>query len=298
VILKSPYPYFGAKSRCAQETWSRFGMVKNYVEPFYGSGAVLLANPHPDTIETVNDIDNGIVNFWRCLREKPEETASWADQPVLETELYTRHEWLKKQTGDVLRLKLEADPDWCDPKIGGWWAWGLVNWIGGGWCVKTTRQIPRISSNSGFQQIIHRGRISDYFLELSQRMKRVRVMCGDWKRVVRPSVTEYIGLTAIFLDPPYSIEDMTPCALYKSDAKDISKEVYTWAIENGENEQLRLAFCGYNDEYTFPDSWAAYYWKAAGGYGAKTNGQGKLNSCRETIWFSPHCIKEATFCLK
>ena len=37
-----PFPWFGGKRKVAAEVWSRFGTVANYVEPFFGSGAVLL----------------------------------------------------------------------------------------------------------------------------------------------------------------------------------------------------------------------------------------------------------------
>ena len=37
--LKAPFPWFGGKSRVAGAVWDRFGPVKNYVEPFFGSGA-------------------------------------------------------------------------------------------------------------------------------------------------------------------------------------------------------------------------------------------------------------------
>ena len=43
--IDSPFPYFAGKSRVAAEVWARFGAVDNYVEPFFGSGAVLLARP-------------------------------------------------------------------------------------------------------------------------------------------------------------------------------------------------------------------------------------------------------------
>ena len=42
-MLKAPFPWFGGKSRVADIVWDRFGKVDNYVEPFFGSGAVLLA---------------------------------------------------------------------------------------------------------------------------------------------------------------------------------------------------------------------------------------------------------------
>jgi len=45
---------------------------KHYCEPFAGSGAVLL-NREPSPIETYNDIDGEVVNFFRVLRDKKEK---------------------------------------------------------------------------------------------------------------------------------------------------------------------------------------------------------------------------------
>jgi len=52
--LKAPFPWFGGKSRAAALVWERFGNVRNYVEPFAGSLAVLLARPHAPGLE--NDL--------------------------------------------------------------------------------------------------------------------------------------------------------------------------------------------------------------------------------------------------
>lgn len=43
----------------------------HYCEPFAGSAAVLL-NREPSPVETYNDVDGEVVNFFRVLREKPE----------------------------------------------------------------------------------------------------------------------------------------------------------------------------------------------------------------------------------
>ena len=43
----------------------------HYCEPFAGSGAVLL-NRDPAPVETYNDIDGDVVNFFRALREDPD----------------------------------------------------------------------------------------------------------------------------------------------------------------------------------------------------------------------------------
>jgi hypothetical protein len=78
-ILKSPFPYWGGKRKVAAEIWKRFGVVDNYVEPFFGSGAVLLGCPRPAHTETVNDADGLLSNFWRALRDEGEHVmpADW-----------------------------------------------------------------------------------------------------------------------------------------------------------------------------------------------------------------------------
>ena len=131
--LQAPFPWFGGKRRVGPEVWDRFGLIKNYVEPFFGSGAVLFGRPEVGGVETVNDLDGFVANFWRSMQHAPDVTAKWADQPVNENDLHARHVWLVKRR-ETLRAELEGDPEFYDPKIAGWWVWGLCSWIGGGWC--------------------------------------------------------------------------------------------------------------------------------------------------------------------
>ena len=66
--------YPGAKWGMAKQICSIMPPHRSYLEPFFGSGAVLF-NKHPSAIETVNDIDGDITNFFTVLRERPEELA-------------------------------------------------------------------------------------------------------------------------------------------------------------------------------------------------------------------------------
>ena len=44
-----------------------------YIEPFGGSGAVLLGKEQPDKFEVYNDYNRNLVNLFRCMRDRPME---------------------------------------------------------------------------------------------------------------------------------------------------------------------------------------------------------------------------------
>lgn len=164
------------------------------------------------------------------------------------------------------------------------------------------RQMPHIG-NSG--RGVHRTHISlvevhrnsvkdlllDYFYALADRLRRVRVCCGDWTRIMGKSVTYLIGLTGVFLDPPYD-QELRDSELYSEDEIGLSSAVMKWAIDNGDNPLLRIALCGYEGEHEMPSSWSKYNWTASGGYGLQGNDRGRENRDKEVIWFSPHCLNE------
>ena len=68
--MKPPFTYFGGKTAIAERIAALLPPHEHYVEPFAGSLAVLLAK-RPARMETVNDLDQDLVTFWRVLRERP-----------------------------------------------------------------------------------------------------------------------------------------------------------------------------------------------------------------------------------
>ncbi|HEX4334740.1 MAG TPA: DNA adenine methylase [Polyangiaceae bacterium] len=133
---RAPFPWFGGKRRVADVVWRAFGAeTPNYVEPFFGSGAVMLGRPGgAGKIETANDVDRYVANFFRAVIADPWGVAEWADYPVIEADMHARHKWLVNRA--EFRERMHTDPDFYDVKIAGWWVWGLCIWIGGGWCVE------------------------------------------------------------------------------------------------------------------------------------------------------------------
>jgi hypothetical protein len=145
VKLRAPFPWFGGKSAVASVVWQRFGDVRNYVEPFAGSLAVLLGRPHwpweGNRIETVNDADCFLANFWRALQADPEGVARHCDWPVNEADLHARHLWLVNVAREHVE-RCRTEPEYFDSKIAGWWVWGCCQWIGSGWCHHPSLRCP------------------------------------------------------------------------------------------------------------------------------------------------------------
>ncbi len=352
--LKAPFPYFGGKSGAAATVWEAFGAVDNYVEAFAGSAAMLLGAPVGKRIETINDFDGFVANFWRSIAKCPEDVAHHADWPCNEVDLFARHSWLVRQSAGLTE-RLHQDPDWFDVKIAGWWCWGACNWIGSGWCSGTgpwvhdgekivdTRQLPDLGNagrginrqlphlgdagqginrklphlgdagrginrqlphlgNAGQginRQLPHLGDagrgehprtafIQDWFFKLHQRLRDVRVTCGDWGRVVKDSVTTRHGLTAVFLDPPYEKGAMDYGA--GGMGLGLAKDVQAWCAANGHDKNLRIVLCGHAGEHDalLQHGWHLRTWTARKGY-ALTE-EAMQNSKDETLWCSPHCV--------
>lgn len=63
--------YPGAKWTLANWIIGRFPEHHSYLEPFFGSGAVLFTKERSN-IETVNDLDGDVVNLFEWIRSDPE----------------------------------------------------------------------------------------------------------------------------------------------------------------------------------------------------------------------------------
>lgn len=71
-MVRPPFPYYGGKQTLAHRIVALLPAHRHYVEPFAGSLAVLLAKP-PSPMETVNDLDQRLMTFWRVLRDRPQD---------------------------------------------------------------------------------------------------------------------------------------------------------------------------------------------------------------------------------
>jgi len=303
MTLAAPFPYFGGKRRAAPRIWEALGDPSGYVEPFAGSAAVLLARPpfKGRRVETLNDADGWLVNTWRAIQLSPAEVARHAWGPVAEIDYHARLAWLQQRRTPDLVAWMEGDPEAHDAKAAGWWLYVVACGIGdpfgpGPWRVVDghLRKLPHLgdAGRGVNRELPHlgdagRGQIESYMGQLADRLRRVRITCGSWERVVKPSVTRSgtggDGTRAIFLDPPYA----TSGDLYAHVDADVGLAVRKWCATAP--RELRVILCGYDTEHDalLAHGWTVTEGKAGRGAGYSTNG---LNGRRERLWLSPTCI--------
>lgn len=343
-FARAPFPYFGGKVHCSKLVWDAIGDVDSYTEPFGGSLGVLLQRPHYPfegrigRVELVNDKDHFVSNFWRATKADPQSVAYYIDNPVHERDLESRHYWLVTEGIEDLRGKA-GDPEYYNAKIAGWWAWGMCNWIGNGWCSDkgkwawnaesgvwesvtnngVTHQIPHLgntgrgvtrgmphlsNTETGISKLVKqqtdpeyrfadsREFAYDWIQWLSNRIRSVRVIQGEWDRALSESALGGITMKhfGIFLDPPYTVG--VENVYRESGENGLAHSVREWAIERGKDERFRIVFAGYDAEgHLFPDTWRKEHWKFKGGY------SGTKKELKETLWFSPGCLTETNLSL-
>jgi len=126
--LTSPFPWWGGKRFAADIIWNHFGVLQTYVEPFCGTMAVYLACKYDIPRVIMNDRDGFLVNFWRAVKQQPDEVAYHADYPTSHIDLFVRRKWLKDNKNRMMDMLLN-DKDWCDTEIAGIWVWMVCNSI-------------------------------------------------------------------------------------------------------------------------------------------------------------------------
>jgi hypothetical protein len=146
-----------------------------------------------------------------------------------------------------------------------------------------------------------------WFKRLRDRLRLVRVCCGDWSRVCSSdSTTVRLGVTGVFLDPPYprhqkGRKNSRSGGLYATDAaghktpEAVRDEVLAWCRERGGHPLMRVVVAGYcGDGYetlVAEHGWTETAWEASGGYGNRT-ATGKANAKRERLFCSPNCNRD------
>ena len=185
--IAPPIQWFGGKSKWVGWLLPLVPEHAVYVEPFGGAAALLFAKP-PAPLEVYNDIDSGLVNLYRVLRD-PEKFERFLRLAALTP--YSREEC------DYLSRTWDESQDDVER------AWGFfvvarmsfAGSFGHGWSNSVTH------SRRGMA-----GAVSRYLSaierlpEVHERLKRVQIEHGDFRHVIEAYDSEE---TFFYVDPPY-----------------------------------------------------------------------------------------------
>ena len=185
--LRSPIVWFGGKGMMIAKLLPLFPEHKIYVEAF-GGGASLLFAKEPSPIEVYNDVDSGLVNFFRVLRD--EEQFKRLHMLVSLTP-YSREEYYYcRDTWHTCTDAIERAYRWYVVA-----RWSFSGSFGGSWSsTTTTSRVGMAKPVATWLSIV------DALPEISSRLKMVQVEHETWERILE----RYDNADTLFyLDPPY-----------------------------------------------------------------------------------------------
>lgn len=193
-VLGGLLPWFGAKRTLAPHIVAELGDHAEYVEPFMGSAAVLLAKP-PAKLEVANDLHGGVTTLARVLRD--EEPAKRLHAMVYRT--------LMSQGvfDDAAELVEQADAgEDIDPVLVAW-AWLVVSWQGRNGTAGTTgaQKFTVRFTTTGGSSIVRWRRVADSIEAWHERLRWVAITQADAFELI-DNLADRSGL-AIYADPPY-----------------------------------------------------------------------------------------------
>lgn len=186
--MRSPITWFGSKSRLATKIINNFPSHKSYVEVFGGSGSILFAK-EKSPIETYNDIDEVLYNFFLVLRDKSLATELYRQlglTPYSRKEFEQSKEQIaitdeKSMIESARRLMIKQRQSFG--AHGKAWSYSRKDSSRG-----------QSSTVSKFQAGIQR------IQEATERLSSVQIECRPWEKILEA----YDEKDALFyLDPPY-----------------------------------------------------------------------------------------------
>jgi len=221
------FPFWGGKFYHLDWLLPLLPRVHHYCEPFAGSAVVLL-NREPSPVETLNDINGEIINFFFVLREKPGELIR-----KLELTPYSRQEFLKsfeitEELSDVERarrfyIRVRQSRDGIIAKS----SWSYARQMSRkGMSARTSAWL------SGIEML----------QEIAERLRTVQIENDDAFRVI----ARYDDYNVLFYcDPPYPEESRTSFGEYLFE---MTNEDHRRLSELLHNVKAKVALSGYHCE--------------------------------------------------
>lgn len=254
--------YPGSKWSLADWIISHFPEHETYLEPFFGSGAVLFTKQR-SRLETVNDINGEIVNLFRVIRERPDEL-SFAIQatPHSREEYYASYEKAEDDLERARRLVVRL-------------------WQGRG---------GKTSHRTGWRSMIEMNgplpgkewlRFPSKIQTVSERLQGVQIECQPAVKLIKRYKRAGV---LIYADPPYIMSTRTT----SSYEDEMTEEDHEILLKNLIEHPGPVILSGYQHEM-YDDllaGWHKEIKKAKAEAGA---------SRQEVIWINPITVNTGVY---
>lgn len=189
--MKAVLKYPGSKWRIADWIISQMPKHHSYLEPFFGSGAVLFSKS-PSKIETVNDLDNKVYKLFKIIRENPDALS----RKILETP-YSRYEYDQafeiNENDDDIELSRKF-------LVQCWQGHGFrTNGFKVGWK-------NDVQGREKAYAVSNWNRLPNWIIEATQRLKEVQIENRPATELIKRFRYKNV---LIYADPPYLLSTRT-----------------------------------------------------------------------------------------
>lgn len=222
--MKSILRYPGSKWNLASKIVDLMPEHKSYLEPFFGSGAVLFTKSL-SSIETVNDLNDDVVNLFQVIQQDPETLIEKLFLTPYSRKIYNKA-W-------ELQSKNEADKA-LNFIIRSLMSHGFRNFEKSGWK-------RDVNGRERAYAVKHWNELPELIQEISLRLKQVQIEC----RTAFDLISEYNRENVcMYVDPPYVLSTRT-------------RKQYTVEMEDQDHEELldilnqskaKILLSGYDSE--------------------------------------------------
>lgn len=227
-VLKYP----GSKWNIARQLVELIPAHHSYVEPFAGSLAVLFNKP-PSNIETINDLDNDVVNLFWCIQQDAEKLSR-----LIMTTPYSRQMYDDAFKNDPIReMMIGADPyhEACQFLVKCWQGHGFrTNGYKVGWK-------NDVQGRESMYALWNWYRLPEWIIEVAERLRKVQIENRPAMEVIQRFDYENVFM---YLDPPYLL-DTRAGKQYKHEMTDADHEELLKLILKS---KARIMISGYESE--------------------------------------------------
>lgn len=264
--LRSPIVWFGGKGAMLAKLLPLIPPHRTYVEPFGGGGSLLIAH-EPSPVEVYNDLNSGLVNFFRVLRD-PDRFGEFERKAQLTP--YAREEF------DLFR-KNWAEADDPVERAYRWFAVARMSFagsFGNGWSFAVTKSSRGMACRvSAWLSVV------DMLPAISERLLRVQVEQKDALDVISTYDSEE---TFFYLDPPY-VHSTRKSGGYLHELDDEQHRRLVRLLLTVKGKVLLSGYASPIYEELERAGWRRKDWKVC----CKSGGDTKEKQARvETVWFN------------